>query len=72
MEVEDLDLEQLEEFISNLQRDKEILERKSTDLKENKNKALTYIQNYNHMGLKYQNSETKETLNVIKNILNGR
>lgn len=55
------------------ERDKnEQLQKQNAELIKTKNEALRYIQNYNHMNLRYQNAEAKEKLNHIKNILNGR
>ena len=48
------------------------LQKQNAELIKTKNKALSYIQNYNHMSLRYQDAEAKDKLNLIKNILNGR
>lgn len=50
----------------------EELQQENQQLKEQKNKALGYIKNYNSMGLRYQDMEAKDKLNVVKNILNNR
>lgn len=48
------------------------LQKQNAELIKTKNEALSYIQNYNHMSLRYQDAEAKDKLNLIKNILNGR
>ena len=36
------------------------LQKQNAELIKTKNEALRYIQNYNHMNLRYQNAEAKE------------
>lgn len=48
------------------------LQQKNQQLKEQKNKALNYIENYNSMEFRYQDSKVIDKLNIIKNILNNR
>lgn len=50
----------------------EQLQQENKQLKEQKNKALNYIKNYNSMEFRYQDSKVIDKLNIIKNILNNR
>ena len=48
------------------------LKQENKQLKEQKNKALNYIKNYNFMEFRYQDSKVIDKLNIVKNILNNR
>lgn len=49
-----------------------LLMQENQQLKEQKNKALNYIKNYNSMEFRHQDKKVMDRLDIIKRILNNR